>query len=651
MTALVNSIRRVGAPGSRRGSVWIRWAVVTLIFVGYALRTGTLTLQSMWIDEIATLSFTSGSLREVIPNMVRPEHNGPLFYLLLFLWRQVAGSSDFAIRYTSVVYSTITIALLFRLVKEVLTDRTAIASVWLLAFSPFTLWYAQETKMYALHIMVAVASSLMLVEAFRKGGWWRWLVYAVLVSTVLYSHFFGAFLIASQAMMALLLGWRKWRRLLAYIAAMSSLLLAHLPLARIALSVLKNFQTTDVWRGFVPLNDIVRDAVSYYFYRVPVIQVSWPMLVLPIGLVIAGTILMLLLRQREPWVFVLQAFVPVLLFYVVSFRAPVYDAKYISAVLPAVYVLVAWGAEALSHLWRPLGVLLLILGLLMTNSVVRDLTDPAFQRGDWRYVADYVDEHEGDDDVVVVSAYYVTRAVRRYFQGNALVRGFGEDPYDPWPFYQRQAEGYDHLWLVLHHDQAMAPENRLREVAGIAFPVVTEQYPNMGRIALIGYQLRFSYPTLPEKVTPLDACFENGMCLAGYWIDSTSLSATEQLAHPPSGWIHVVLYWSRQAEVNDALFRPLVWMVDDQFNVWGGNMDRRPDLFDRYPLSDWPTDEVVETNFDINLNPVTPPGTYQLVIGLAGEQDPNSRIPLLDPPQGQPAEYIVLAPIQIEPGQ
>ena len=113
----------------------------------------------------------------------------------------------------------------------------------------------------------------------------------------------------------------------------------------------------------------------------------------------------------------------------------------------------------------------------------------------------------------------------------------------------------------------------------------------------------------------------------------------------------MVLYWSRQAEVNDALFRPLVWMVDDQFNVWGGNMDRRPDLFDRYPLSDWPTDEVVETNFDINLNPVTPPGTYQLVIGLAGEQDPNSRIPLLDPPQGQPAEYIVLAPIQIEPGQ
>jgi hypothetical protein len=625
--------------------------VVLLIFIAYALRTGTLTLQSMWIDEIAALTFTTGELGEVIPNMVQPEHNGPLFYLLLYGWRQVAGSSDFAVRYTSVVFSTVTLALLFRLVKGLLTDRTAIASVWLLAFSPFTVWYAQETKMYALHMMVAVASTLMLLEAFRKGGWWRWLTYALLVSTVLYSHFFGAFLIIAQGVMALLLGWRKWKRLFAYTAAMLALLLAHLPLARIALSVLRGYQPRDVWRGFVPLGDIAQDAFSYYYYRVPVINITWPELVLPIGLVLAGTVLLMLLKRREPWVLLLQAFVPVLLFYVVSFKVPVYDAKYISAVLPAVYVLAAWGAEALSRLWRPLGVLFLVLGLLMTNCVVRDLTDPAFQRGDWRYVADYVDDHEGDDDVVVISAYYVTRAFRHYFQGDALVRGFGEDPYDPWPFYERQAEQYDHLWLVLHHDQAMAPENRLREVAGIAFPVVTEQYPNMGRIALIGYQMRFSYPSLPDEATPLDSCFENGMCLTGYWIDSTSLPATEQLAHPPSNWIHVDLFWSRQAEVDDALFRPLVWVVDDQFNVWGGNMDRRPDLFDRYPLPNWSVDEVVETHFDLNMNPVTPSGTYRVVVGLASEQDPNSRFLLVDPPAGQPAEYSVLESIQIEAGQ
>ena len=316
MAAFVNSIRRAVAPDSRRGSGWVRWAVVLLIFVGYAIRTGTLTLQSMWIDEIAALTFTTGNLGDVIPNMVSPEHNGPLFYLVLYGWRQVAGSSDFAVRYTSVVFSTVTLALVFRLVRGMLTDRTAIASVWLLAFSPFTLWYAQETKMYALHMMVAVASTLVLLEAFRKGGWWRWLTYAVLVSTVVYSHFFGAFLIITQAVMALLLGWRKWRRLFAYIATMLALLLAHLPLARIALSVLRGYQPMDVWRGFVPLDDIIRDAFSYYFYRVPVINVSWPELVLPIVLVAAGVVLLLVLWKREPGIILLQAFAPVLLFYV-----------------------------------------------------------------------------------------------------------------------------------------------------------------------------------------------------------------------------------------------------------------------------------------------------------------------------------------------
>jgi hypothetical protein len=94
-----------------------------------------------------------------------------------------------------------------------------------------------------------------------------------------------------------------------------------------------------------------------------------------------------------------------------------------------------------------------------------------------------------------------------------------------------------------------------------------------------------------------------------------------------------------------------VWVVDDQFNVWGGNMDRRPDLFDRYPLPGWSMDEVVETHFDLNLNPVTPSGTYRVVVGLAGEQDPTSRFLLVDPLPGQPAEYSILESIQIEAGQ
>jgi len=640
--------RAVGEGRFRLHVAWVTSSVLLIVFVAYALRVGTLTLQSMWIDEVMALHFTRAGILHTIREMARPQHNGPLFYLLISGWRSLVGDSDLAIRYMSTAFSVLTLCLLFRWARELFAARTAIVAVWLFAFSPFSLWYAQEAKMYALHMMAAVASSLVLLEAFRKGRWWRWLLYAILVPAVLYSHFFGMLLVVSQVGMALLLGWRRWRRLLVYVLTMLLLAAAHLPLARIGWSVLRNYRPRDIWRGFVPLGTIVRDAFGTYFYRLSMPNISWPAFLLPAALILCGSLSLLLLRWRERGVVLLHALAPLLIFYPLSFKVPIYTAKYLSAVFPALVLLVAWGTEALSRLWRLLGLGVLVLGMMMLNGIVRDLTDPVVQRSDWRFVADYVAAHEGGDDLVVVSADYAQYAFRRYFDGVSHVLGFGDNPYDPAAYYQRQAENYDRMWLVLHQDDAMAPGNVLRETANVLFPVVSEQFPNGGQITLIGYQMRFTYPVPPEGTQPLDHCFENGLCLVGYWVDATTLTATENLSHPPSNWLHVVLYWRREPQVDDVAFRPLVRLVDDDFLVWGGNMERRPDLFDRFPPADWPQEEVIETHFDLNLNPVTPAGTYRVEVSLAVEGDESRRVAVQAPPPGAPADRVVFEQIVIQ---
>ncbi len=637
---------------------WTKLAVLLILFTAYALQTSTLTQQSLWFDEVMALDYTKGGLMETIYKIVQPYHNGPLFYLLLFVWRRLVGDSDFAVRYLSVIFATLTVPLLFQWTRKLLTGRTAVTAVWLFVCSPFVFWFAQEAKMYALHMLVAVASSLALLEAFRQRservGWWRWVIYAALVSTVLYSHFFGACLVASQAAMALLLGWRKRKRLLAYVTAVSLLALAHLPLAQYLWVILLHYRPRDIWKGFVPLNLMFRDLVDHYFYRLQVEWVPLPNFLLPAALILAGGLLLFIYlwrgrrtRRREAGVILLQAFAPILVFYVVSFRIPVYGAKYLSATLPALFVLVAWGVEALARLWRPLGALILVLGMLMLNGVVRDLTDPAMHREDWRFAANYIDAHEGPNDIVFTFAHYTRHTLNRYYRGESDVRGFGGDPQDPWPIYEQRAEQYDRMWLVLSHDQAMAPGHQLYEVAATAFPIITEQFPSVGRIRIIGYQMRYDYPTLPEDAQPLDTCFQNGLCLAGYWLDATELAATERNSHPPSNWIHAVLYWRREPELDTTAFRPLVRLVDDSFAVWGGNMDRRPDLFDRYPPDQWSPDAVVETHFDLNLNPVTPSGAYRLEISLAVEGDENNRVPLANPAPSAPPDRFLFETIQI----
>lgn len=631
-----------------RCSLLAKGIVLALVLLAYALQTTTLTLQSLWLDEVMALEFTKGSFIETVRTIIRPEDNGPLYYLFLFGWRRLMGDTDFAVRFLSVACAVLTLPLLFQWARRLLTDYTAIGAVILFTASPFVLWFAQEAKMYALHMMLSVASSLVLLEAFRKGRWWRWTLYAFLASMVLYSHFFGAFLVAAQALIALLLGWRKWGRFLSYVTAMLALGLAHMPLAEYAWRIIKSYQPRDIWRGFVPWHYIVRDLISYYFSRFPASEVPRSVYLFPGGVILIGVVFLLLRRKVEPITLLLHALAPVLIFYAVSFRVPVYAAKYLSAVLPALFVLASWGSEALFRLWRPAGIVLVFLAALMVRGSVRDLTNPAVQRSDWRFVADYIDKHEGVNDVVLVSAFYASPALQRYYRGDSSVIGFGADPYDPMPFYQYATSDRDHMWLVLHHDQVMAPGNQLRAAADAAFPVMSEQFPNAGQIHLIGYQVRLSYPALPERANPLDVCFQNGICLAGYWLDATSLSATERLSHPPSNWIHAVLYWRRKALVESTVFRPLVRVVDGSFAVWGGNMERRPDVFDRYPPTEWPLDAVIETHFDLNLNPATPAGVYSLEISLAVEGDENRRVMVVNAPPDMPADRFIFETINIQ---
>ncbi len=644
-----------------RGTAWLFKAdilmrakkpfLLLLILAAWTLRVSTLTLQSLWLDEVMALYFTRGTLAETLRTIVRPEDNGPLFYLLLFGWRHLAGDSDFAVRFLSVLFSVLTMPMVYRLAAQLLGWRAAALTTGMIAFSPFTLWFAQEAKMYALHMMAATASTLMLLEAFQKGKAWRWAGYALALSFTLYSHFFGGFLAVAQGIMSILLGWRRWKRWLAYGLTMLIIALTHLPLLNVGWRVIRGYQPRDPWRAFMPLGDIARDMLARYFYRLSYAEAPWFWLLPPALLLVAGIFSLRHARRREAGILLVQALAPVLIFYPISYRVPVYAANYLSATLPALFTLTAWGVERMARLWRPLALIGATLGLLMLGSTWRDLTNPAYQRSDWRFIARYVEDHEGPSDLVVISAFYAIHPFQRYYRGTSAVFPFESNPYEPEPLYRYFSSRYARMWLILHHAEVMAPGHRLLEAADAMFPRITGQYPNRGQIALIGYQLRFTYPQLPDHASPLSACFQNGICLVGYQVDATGLPARERLSHPPSNWLHVVLYWQRSGPFDGVPFRPLVRLIDDAFNVWGGELDRHPDLLDHYPPQHWPTNQVVEQHFDVNLNPNTPPGIYRLEVSLAINGNEQQRVLLVPPPHGMPPDRIVFENIRVLPGR
>ena len=107
------------------------------------------------------------------------------------------------------------------------------------------------------------------------------------------------------------------------------------------------------------------------------------------------------------------------------------------------------------------------------------------------------------------------------------------------------------------------------------------------------------------------------MHLVGYQAES-SVSATDELFHPPSGWIHVIFYWTASHPITKESI-PFVQLVGPE-GVWGVSLERANDALKLWPPSRWPSDDdtIIRHDVDVNLNPATPPGVYQLVVGLEG---------------------------------
>ena len=80
--------------------------------LAFALRVYRLPAQSLWYDEGVSWYLTRMSwpaLTVWTANDIQP----PLYYYLLWLWVRLAGSSEYALRFLSVFFGTLTLPLLW----------------------------------------------------------------------------------------------------------------------------------------------------------------------------------------------------------------------------------------------------------------------------------------------------------------------------------------------------------------------------------------------------------------------------------------------------------------------------------------------------------------------------------------------------------
>jgi hypothetical protein len=309
------------------------------------------------------------------------------------------------------------------------------------------------------------------------------------------------------------------------------------------------------------------------------------------------------------------------------------EDRYLIFMVPFVLWGVARGAMALASWSPPVGWASALLSALVLLLALPILWTPARARENWRSAADYITTYTaaspGLPASVVTHVDYTHQALEWYLRqrydfdqlpvwqlfGGTLTENDIDTVIAP-PLNGIVDFGSHTLWLTQSHlagvDDAALVEGWLAR----NFPLITEQYP--AGVKLTGYILQGRLAELPElgpNARQLDAELIPGLHLTACEITTPAVSAQDEFMHPPSGWVHVRLWWQATSML-DSDYTSTAKVVGPQ-GIWGDKLPRATESMRFWPASRWRPGEFVRDEADINLNPLTPPNRYPVVIGLA----------------------------------
>jgi uncharacterized membrane protein len=165
-----------------------------LIALSYLLRSQALAAK-FWIDEGLAVGIAQHPLTD-IPSVLREDGAPPLYYLLLHVWIDlIGGDGETRTHAFSLLCALLTIPAGWYAGRRLFGTASAWATAALLATLPFLTYYAQETRMYALAVLIGLLASASFTAVFALRQRSLLPAFVVFGALVAYTHNWGLFLL------------------------------------------------------------------------------------------------------------------------------------------------------------------------------------------------------------------------------------------------------------------------------------------------------------------------------------------------------------------------------------------------------------------------------------------------------------------------
>jgi hypothetical protein len=433
----------------------------------------------------------------------------PLYHLLLHFWQIFMGNSVELARVLSLSFYLATIPAVFLLGRKVFGKSVGLFAAILFAISPFMNWYGSELRMYTLLTLMSVLSHYFFLQIYRGEGKRTWWAYGAVAILGMYSHYFFAFVLLTQAAFFLL----KRREFPAgsfkkFLIVAGVLALSFAPW----LAFVQGLGGASNTKPYLPTPDStdVFSTFAQFLFGFPndrlnaLILSLWPITIL------LGFLALRSRRRVEPEVtyFLLAASLPIIGAVAVSLLySPVYLTRYLIISLPPLYLFISWLIAGyplrLANAAR-FG----LVGLMAVMLAFQTFSPGVPVKQDYRGAAEYLNQHATPQDVVVVSAPFTVYPIEYYYTGQAKIETLplwdraksGAIPaFDAGrlPEEVKAANGNHRLaYLILSEDQGY--EQEIRNYYEYNFQRLDEKQLSPD-LTLRVYQVRYDLPTLSFK--------------------------------------------------------------------------------------------------------------------------------------------------------
>ena len=625
----------------RRAVILILVIVILLLATG--LRTHRLGEQSLWYDEGVAYAHSLRTLPELIPLLQRNVHV-PAYFTLLGWWQDLTGSSEFALRMLSALFSVISIAWTYALGARLFHPIAGVSAAALVALNSFSIYYAQEARMYAMLTAIAGASMWLFV-GFMRGrsdgdvGTYRWrsVVGLGLLNAIgIYTHVVYALVILTQVVLAAAwfavsrLGARRTRLTVIYIVpfavelflANALTLILFLPWLPVALSQV--FAQPNLSQP-VAIDQALQQILGYFANGI-----TFELSAGNTGFVVYFFLLFGLLpsatrRWRSKWKMLLP-----IVWVLVSVAIYLYlglTTRYLRFLLPAQIAFALWMGRGVWILWarqiRERGAIPRVIPklaaafalgayLVTLFAGLQELYHhPDFQRDDMRGLASRIQADLREHDAVIVSAAGVEELLRYYYRAEAPVYGLPTTADNDATRDQVLDIVAEHkrMHVIFYGAAEQDPEQIVETTLNLNSFEVADNWVDDLRYAL------YISPADMGEAAQIGPGFGDDINLQSYALNTTSTAAGDIL--------QVQLIWTANAKPS-MRYKVFLQLLNSE-GALVAQRDSEPAGGSAMTTA-WRAGASIVDNHGLLIPPDLPDGDYRLIVGLYDLNDPAARL-------------------------